>query len=274
MLHGLAYGQRLATGQTSAGWIENLQDGVWGHTRLGESARRSTDRNSPLMVHLDASRLLDNVHATLARWVQDLCDGRGINYPDGRFYPRDFIGPLPIDGYRGHAGATRSAAIWLSKHVNAVACSEDFGMCYAEIKQLIDAIEKQINRPENEIECGPCPTLDDAGEKCPVDLRAKQGDSEVTCWKCKQTHNVRKLIDDALDDCKEWLWSEKEILDIMAQIGEHIPRGTWWNWRQRGLIESRNEWDAEPKYTLQDVRELWRAKVGKPKVDRFKAALA
>src|SRR5271156_1103881 len=80
MLHGLAHGQRLPTGQTSAGWIENLQDGVWGRTRLGESARRSTDRNSPLMVHLDASRLLDNVHAVLVRWVQDICDSRGISY--------------------------------------------------------------------------------------------------------------------------------------------------------------------------------------------------
>ena len=103
-------------------------------------------------------------------------------------------------------------------------------------------------------------------------LRAKQGDTEVTCWKCKQTHNVKQLIADALEDCKRWLWSESELLDIMAQIGESIPRGTWWNWRQRGLIESRNEWDAEPKYWLEDARTLWRQRCGQPKAARFKPA--
>ena len=65
LLMGLAHGQKLPTGQIGAGWIENLTDAVYGLTRLGESARRSTDRNSPLMVHMDASRLLDNVHAML-----------------------------------------------------------------------------------------------------------------------------------------------------------------------------------------------------------------
>src|ERR1700757_3763452 len=94
MLTGLAVGQKLAPGQHGAGWIENLEDAVLGRTRLGESARRSTDRTTPLMVHLEASRLLDNVHGVLIRWIQDICESRGIGCPTLRFYPRDFIGPL------------------------------------------------------------------------------------------------------------------------------------------------------------------------------------
>ena len=267
MLTGLhtGTGTNMATGERRpmAGWLEMLQDAVQGQTRLGESERRSTERSSPLMIHTEASRLLDNVHATLVRWVQDICDSRGVDYPGARMYPREFIGPLPEGAVRGHAtGATRSAALWLAKNVSAIACDESAGMCYAEIKQIIDEIERQINRPENQIECGPCPTIDEDQQRCAVGLRAKPGDVEVTCWKCKQTHNVRKLIDQALEDCKRLLFSESEILDIMAQIGEHIPRGTWWSWRSRGVIESRNEWDAEPKYWLEDARLLWRERVG------------
>lgn len=262
MLMGLAVGQKLAGGKNGAGWIENLTDAVHGLTRLGESARRSTDRNAPLMVHMDASRLLDQVHATLVRWVQDICDSRGVVYPGARMFPRDFVGPLPLGAVRGHAGnTTRSAAIWLGKNVSAIACDESAGMAYAEIKQVIDAIERMINRPENQVECGPCPTIVEDQQLCAVGLRAKQGEAEVICWKCKATHNVRTLIDKALDDRRNWLYSEAELLEIMAQIGESIPRGTWWSWRSRGVIESRNEWSAEPRYTLEDARALWRERV-------------
>ena len=270
MLMGLAVGQKLPSGTNGAGWIENLQDAVLGRTRLGESERRSTDRTSPMMAHLEASRLLDNVHATLVRWVQDICDSRGISYPGPRMYPRDFVGPLPFGAVRGHAtSATRSAAIWLAKHVSAIACDESAGMCYAEIKRVIDDIERMINRPEYTVECGPCPTIGEDRQLCAVGLRAKPGDIEVTCWKCKQTHNVQKLIAQALEDCKRLLYSERELLDIMAQIGERIPRGTWWNWRSRGVIKSRNEWDAEPKYWLEDARIAYRERVGRAKHERF-----
>lgn len=59
------------TGETraAAGWIELLEDAVLGRTRLGESARRSTERNTPLPVNLGASQLLDNIHDMLTMWV-------------------------------------------------------------------------------------------------------------------------------------------------------------------------------------------------------------
>lgn len=61
-----------ATGEQRAapGWLELLEDAALGRTRLGESARRSTENNSPLPVHLDAATLLNDTHAMLTRWAQ------------------------------------------------------------------------------------------------------------------------------------------------------------------------------------------------------------
>lgn len=83
MLQGLAVGQQLPTGQYAAGFIEYLEDAKLGRTRLGESARRSNERTTPLPVRLgpdpnataetqwrgSPSELLDNLHTTLIQWV-------------------------------------------------------------------------------------------------------------------------------------------------------------------------------------------------------------
>jgi hypothetical protein len=69
MLTGLAVGQVLPNGQRAAGWIEFLEDACHGKTRLGESARRSSEKGSPMLHNERASDLLDNVHEMLIRWV-------------------------------------------------------------------------------------------------------------------------------------------------------------------------------------------------------------
>ena len=69
MLQGLAVGQQLPNGQRSQGWIANLEDVCHGKTRLGESARRSSDKGSPMLCNERASELLDNIHDMLLKWV-------------------------------------------------------------------------------------------------------------------------------------------------------------------------------------------------------------
>lgn len=81
MLTGLAIGQDLGNGRRSRGFIQALEDAVLGDTRLGESARRSTERNTPLPVNLLASQLLENVHNMLGGWVRHLCESRGTEIP-------------------------------------------------------------------------------------------------------------------------------------------------------------------------------------------------
>jgi hypothetical protein len=81
MLLGLATGWEVQSDHKTyqtAGYIEWLQDKKLGRTRLGESARRSSERSRPLPVHTgprgdwvgSPSEMLDNVHNVLMRWVE------------------------------------------------------------------------------------------------------------------------------------------------------------------------------------------------------------
>ena len=73
LLTGLAVGWRVDNGHrayTSGSYLEFLADAVHGKTRLGESARRSTDKTSPLMAHLKASELFADATHTLSMWAQ------------------------------------------------------------------------------------------------------------------------------------------------------------------------------------------------------------
>lgn len=73
MLTGLA--GRTATNNLTGysrpaeGWIGALEDAALGRTRLGESARRSTERGSPMLHHPKSSQLLDDIHGMLLHWV-------------------------------------------------------------------------------------------------------------------------------------------------------------------------------------------------------------
>lgn len=80
MLIGMAYGQELPNGHRAAGFLEFLEDAALGRTRLGESARRSTEMNSPVPFNSRASELLAAVHNTLTGWCQHLIESRGVQY--------------------------------------------------------------------------------------------------------------------------------------------------------------------------------------------------
>jgi hypothetical protein len=134
------------------------------------------------------------------------------------------------------------------------------------VLRLVDRIESVINRPRPKRYAGNCPTLDENGDRCATPLYAeKHDDIQVTCWKCKATYVIEDLIKGSLDNARGLLYTEREALDIMAQIGRHIPRGTWWSWVQRGVVVNKNEWGAEPRYLLEDVQVAWEERVGKRK---------
>lgn len=258
MLHGLVAGEPSANGQPSAGWIDYLDDAAHGQTRLGESARRSTEKGSPLMVNLRASELLTYAHSVLLEWTRDITDTTGT--PHIAVYPPEFIGALPKHAIRcKYRGYTQTLALWLTEHVHAIASDQSAAICYREIKELITDIERAVNRPVAPRELGPCPATltDNYGERrCQTKLTAQHDQREVQCWKCKTTHDVEKLIRDALDETRDWLWTAREVLDFMGLIGEPITERTWRRWRTENRIQSRNETGAEPKYLLHEVREL------------------
>jgi hypothetical protein len=152
-----------------------------------------------------------------------------------------------------------AAACFLSRHVPLIACREDAGQCFTDIKNAVDTIERMINRPRSKRFCGVCPTMRaDKGQEvqCGESLYAKHDDVLVTCWRCKQSYDADRLIQDAVDNVRGLLYSSSEILAIMAQIGEPVPARSWRYWRANGKIPERNEWGAEPGYWLEDVRKL------------------
>jgi hypothetical protein len=151
------------------------------------------------------------------------------------------------------------AAVFLSRRVGVIAAREDAGQCFAEVRKAVDDITRAINRPHSKKFCGICPTMrDDRGQEvqCGESLYCKHDDVQVTCWRCKQSYDAAKLIQDAVDNVRGLLYSSNEILAIMAQIGEPIPPRTWRYWRANNKIPERNEWGAEPGYWLEDVRRL------------------
>lgn len=78
LLEGLALGFPLGNGRRSRPWLVCLEDAANGATRLGESARRSTERNSPLPFNQRASEELGRVEGILSTWVRHLAESRGI----------------------------------------------------------------------------------------------------------------------------------------------------------------------------------------------------
>lgn len=149
-------------------------------------------------------------------------------------------------------------ALNIAANIHKIARHPAAGRCYAEVKAAIDDIERMINRPLPPLELGPCQTLLEDNTKCTAGLIAKRGEIEITCWKCKTTYNVSKMIEDRLTDVPNRMFIAREVLQVMGQIGEPIGDSTWRRWRAQSKIEPCGELYGEPAYRLADVRALRR----------------
>jgi hypothetical protein len=243
--------------------VDGLFEKALGQTREGSSERRSGDLTSPMPCNLSASSDLDRIHAMLVRWVQDLCETRGVIYPAAPMVPADFIGPLPEGTVRGHASnATKSAAIWLANNTGAIACDESAGMCVDEVNAAVELALKVINRPEpNYRFLGPCPSLltDNYGERiCNVELTAARADDHVQCPSCKTTHRVGELHEQQMRNTDVMSFTLSQLYRMILPINrEYVPLRTLQHWVTRGkLVPTGYDADGEPRFLLADVREL------------------
>lgn len=239
LLTGLVRGPELRNGHHGSGWLTFLIQAATGQTRLGESAGRSTDKGSPMLCNLRASDLLDDVRNMLTTWIRDLCETRGIECEP--------LMPSEV-----------SMAAWLLAHVDGIALHPAADEFLDELKQRVREIERMINRPEPSLAFGRCPTMLTIGNgtrQCDALLSADREAIEIQCRGCKTTFEVKTLIRQRLDEVAGWLFNAREVLDIMAAISEPVPARTWQHWRREGIVKSRSEWDAEPKYLISDVRD-------------------
>jgi hypothetical protein len=211
----------------------------------------------------------------LVRWVQDICETRGVVYPAPRIVPADFIGPLfrPVGEdkrkpqVRGHAASTtKSAAIWLANHTSSIACDEAAGMCCDEVKSAVELIVMVINRPEPDHRyLGPCPTrlTDNYGERiCNTQLTARPDEKHVQCPQCKTTHTVEVLHDQQLRDTDAKSFTLSELFKMVLPVNrEYVPLRTLQQWVNRGrLVPTGYNADGDPRFLLADVRALRLAK--------------
>jgi hypothetical protein len=156
---------------------------------------------------------------------------------------------------------TAGLAEWLANNVPAIANNEQAGQCYADIKQIVDDIERMINRPIPPRFVGPCPTLLDDGYTCDTSLMADRKATEVTCPQCKTTHNVEEVGQQLWERVGEWLLSTSEIHMVMEHLGEPVPAGTIRRWQSEGKLKPRGWREEKARYWPNDVRELRRTRL-------------
>jgi hypothetical protein len=105
-----------------------------------------------------------------------------------------------------------AAAVFLSMRVSLIACREDAGVCFVEVKRAVEEIERAINRPVPPRRLGPCPTLVGHHKACATHLTAPRKATEVTCPECKTTHQVEYLMELLRHELLYWPLSSVEIL--------------------------------------------------------------
>lgn len=231
-----------------------LDESAFGQARLGEPARRTKSDEIPMRVNFRASRELAQLHATLARWVQDLCETRRLPIPAAVTPPprRD---PAAIDSHTRVVAAIAAMSTWLAANVSAIASSDDAGLCYREIDRHVGRIMRIVNRPSPPRFCGPCPHPVD-GRACDTRLMANRAATEVRCPTCESVHKVADLLADLLERIDHMSFTAADVLLIFTGLGEPLSPRTFRQWRYTKRILPAGWFDGEPLYRISDVREL------------------
>ena len=189
---------------------------------------------------------------------------------------------------------TSDLALALAGNVPAIARRPDAGACFAQIKHLVDDIEKVINRPPAPRFCGQCDTMIDR-KICGLALYAPRDALEVTCSNplCRTVHNIERLYNRTLNNADNKTFprevlignqrtdAERYTTGIMGELDEFIHWQTFNRWiRDKQLkpamwvrpngrrVFTRHSTDDTPEYRLADVRKIKRAmdrKTGKTK---------
>jgi hypothetical protein len=287
LLNGIAIGWEVQSDYKTYqadGFLEALKDTRFGLTRLGESARHSGEKNTPLVVrlgpHPDPNRdtqwkdspieVHRAFHGVVATWIRHLTESRGTTFIPVKSAPVWFVGPLR-EGWRrlsrDYRASTRDCVEWLAHHVGAIANDEAAGELFDEVKTAVDAITNIINRPEPPRFLGPCPILltDDYGERiCNTQLTAGRADSAVQCPACKTTHEVNDLHARQVDATDAMSFTIAQLYRLILPINrEYVPLRTLQHWAASGRLVPTGYEGDEPRFLLADVRELREAKAQK-----------
>lgn len=191
-------------------------------------------------------------------------------YNPVRFVRDDFVGPLQLGTLRGLRYADNGAhlAWWLLIYIDAIVVSEDAGMFFEEIHNVIEEIKRRVDRPADMRAVGECPTPISDIARCCNFLRADRDAEIVKCEVCEATHSVEKVVEESLSKADHMPWTAEVIWGIVEDYGLQLKARTWRDWRQTGVVRpclyqrpngrigiaKASEADV-PLYRLSDVRE-------------------
>lgn len=205
-------------------WLcDQLEITVIRQDKLGTAqVGKSSDNPSP--INIGAMETARNIHGQLGTLVRDVCEIRGAKPPD-----RTWTSAL--------------LAEWLERNTASIACSEDAGEIYDEIRTTTDAILSAINR-SSRMWCGPCTTVvahDPTGAdiECGIDLYADRENlaEMIQCPKCRIYTDPRSQL---LTTIKRGdLLPEAKLLEIMDSLGEKLSRVRLYDWIKAGSIKPR-----------------------------------
>jgi hypothetical protein len=167
-----------------------------------------------------------------------------------------------------------AAARLLSRRVPVIACREDAGQCFMEVKRAVEDIERAINRPIPPRRLGPCPTLVAHHQACATQLTAPRKATEVVCPECKMGYTVEYLVGLLREELLYWPLSSVEILGsrtselpgALDYWNVNLASSTFHHWRKTTLTArsyrnratlaikpARENDNDEPLYWLADV---------------------
>ncbi|MFD6357926.1 MerR family transcriptional regulator [Nocardia tengchongensis] len=248
--------------------------------RVNAGLRTGKRPDRPMPFNTDAADLHAALGNSITSWVRHMCESRGIDYVPVGYLPAAFVGPIrpgerrvPADFVDTAAGAAR----WLQVHVESVRLDESAGVIFRDITRLAETALAAINPPPVPGFRGPCPTLVrisehvkpiECGELLYIDDAAStvyssntSGDDVdaatfITCPRCNIRHDVAKLEQQLLARIGNQLFELPDLLRVLRELGQPIPRGTVASWISRGQLQPQRHDGGRPLYRLDDVRRL------------------
>lgn len=144
-------------------------------------------------------------------------------------------------------------------HAGWLADNTDADTIVVELVHLIGEALRIIDRPENKVFAGICPT-DTGSGKCDAAVYAVKGNPNATCRKCGSTWDVsdwrRRAVDAALMHHGTPAQISRALSDDIT--GEALPQGTIRQWVHRGkLTPVGADVLGRPVYQIRKVRNLW-----------------
>ncbi|SBS73824.1 Gp75 protein (modular protein) [uncultured Mycobacterium sp.] len=269
-------------------WITHLHEAAVGQARLGsDMARQTRSDEAPMRFNSRASDALDRIHATLVRWAQDLTETRGVPYRRPRAVPVAFIGPLAADQVRADTPTEGVLmALWLARHVTAIAGDDAAALCLSEISACLGDAERVINRPQPPRLWGRCLSKID-GQDCAIAIYGRRDAIEVRCPKCKTEYNAESLFIRNINASEYMHFTREELIGnqrtqhderywsgIMGELDEFVHYKEFQRWVKDGTLKARRfrrpngrcgfmrrNTDDIPEYLLADIRRVRRQRV-------------